>query len=63
VNFEIVSLLSAWQTIPTIPHALSLSLTPEGSSFTRATFGSTRTPGKKPRLKVTYAVPFRFARP
>jgi hypothetical protein len=63
VKFEIVSLLSAWQTIPTIPHALSLSLTPEGSSFTRATFGSTRTPGKKPRLKVTYAVPFRFARP
>jgi hypothetical protein len=63
VNFEIVSLLSAWQTIPTIPHALSLSLTPEGSSFTRATFGSTRTPGLKPRLKVTYAVPFRFARP
>src|SRR5580765_2340652 len=63
VNFEIVSLLSAWQTIPTIPHALFLSLTPEGSSFTRATFGSTRTPGKKPRLKVTYAVPFRFARP
>ena len=63
VSFEIVSLLSAWQTIPTIPHALSLSLTPEGSSFTRATFGSTRTPGKKPRLKVTYAVPFRFARP
>ena len=63
VNFEIVSLLSAWQTIPTIPHALSLSLTPEGSSFTRATFGSTRTSGMKPRLKVTYAVPFRFARP
>ena len=63
VNFEVVSLLSAWQTIPTIPHALSLSLTPEGSSFTRATFGSTRTPGRKPRLKVTYAVPFRFARP
>jgi len=63
VKFEIVSLLSAWQTIPTIPHALSLSLTPEGSSFTRATFGSTRTPGMKPRLKVTYAVPFRFARP
>jgi len=63
VNFEIVSLLSAWQTIPTIPHALSLSLTPEGSSFTRATFGSTRSPGMKPRLKVTYAVPFRFARP
>jgi hypothetical protein len=63
VSFEIVSLLSAWQTIPTIPHALSLSLTPEGSSFTRATFGSTRTPGMTPRLKVTYAVPFRFARP
>ncbi len=63
VEFEIVGLLSAWQTIPDIPHGIALSLTPEGSSFTRATFGSSRTPGMAPRLKVTYAVPFRFARP
>jgi hypothetical protein len=63
VEFEVVGLLSAWQTIPDIPHGIALSLTPEGSSFTRATFGSTRTPGMAPRLKVTYAVPFRFARP
>jgi hypothetical protein len=63
VRMEVVSLLSAWQSIDSIPHALFISLTPEASSFTRATFGSTRTPGKVPRLKLTYAVPFRFTRP
>ena len=63
VKMEVVNLLNAWQALDSIPHAFFISLTPEASSFTRATFGSTRTPGMVPRLLVTYAVPFRFTRP
>jgi hypothetical protein len=63
VSMEVVSLLPAWQSVAGIPFGINLGLVPEASSFTRATFGSTRTPGKTARLKLTYAVPFRFARP
>lgn len=62
LRLELVSLLSAWQTLD-IPHGLMFAVIPEISNFTRATLGSTRTPGLGPRLKLTYAVPFRFTRP
>ena len=40
-----------------------LQLLPEGSSFSRATFGSSRSPGLVPRLRVTYARRFPFEAP
>ena len=63
VVFEVLSLVRSWQTTPSIPTALSLSLAPEASNFIRAAFSSTRTAGREPRLLLTYAPSFPFERP
>jgi len=63
VRLEVRRALTSWQGDDPRPPAFMLQLFPEGSSFTRATFGSTRTPGFAPRLRVTYAAPFPFEDP
>lgn len=63
VALEVRSQLNAWQGSKPVPPALTLQLAPEVSSFSRFTFGSTRTPGKVPRLIVTYALKFPFGQP
>jgi hypothetical protein len=63
VRLEVRRAVSLWQGSAGLPPAFMLQLFPEGSSFTRATFGSSRTVGFSPRLRVTYALPFPFERP
>lgn len=63
LRLEVVNLMRAWQGTTPVPTAILLSMNPEASSFVRATFGSTRTPGHQPRLRLTYALPYHFTRP
>lgn len=65
VSVEVVRLVRIWQSASgqTFPPALVLRLIPEAQSFTRVAFGSSRTPGMVPALRVTYALNFPFANP
>jgi hypothetical protein len=63
VRFEVLRAATQWQGSNPTPSAFMMQLSPEGSSFTRATFGSTRTPGLVARLRVTYANKFPFEAP
>jgi hypothetical protein len=63
VRLDVTSIVQLWQTT-TRPEAVFLSLQPEGGSFSRPAFGSTRsgTVGA-PRLRLTYLRPFPFENP
>lgn len=63
VRLEVRRALSSWQGSNPTPPAFILQLFPEASSFTRATFGSTRTAGFEPRLRITFAGTFPFDEP
>jgi hypothetical protein len=63
VHIEVRRALTLWQGTAPLPNAFMLQLFPEGISFTRATFGSSRTPGFVPRIRVTYALKFPFENP
>ena len=57
---EVTPIVRLWATDPAPPAALFLALDPEASSFTVAQFGSSRTPGARPTLRITYALPYPF---
>jgi hypothetical protein len=63
LELEIRSQLNSWQGSKPVPPAITLQLFPEVSSFSRFTFGSSRTPGKVPRIVVTYSLRFPFGQP
>lgn len=63
VRLEVRRAVTLWQGADGLPPAFMLQLFPEGSSFTRATFGSSRSVGFTPRLRVTYALTFPFEKP
>ncbi len=63
VRFEVRNALTAWQGGSPRPSTFILQLSPEVSTFTRPIFGSSRTPGAVPRLRVTYARTFPFEEP
>ena len=64
LRIDVIAEVQAWQrnTLPD-PPVLLASLTPEGASFTVPTFLSTRSGAGRPRLHVTYQIPFDFERP
>jgi hypothetical protein len=64
VRLDVTSIVRLWQAASERPEAVFLSLLPEGASFTRPVFGSTRsgTVGA-PRLRITYLKPFPFESP
>jgi hypothetical protein len=64
VTLEVLALVKAWQ-LPTSPpaQAFFLSLQPEGSSFTRPVFASTRSLSGAPHLRITYVAPLDFQEP
>jgi hypothetical protein len=64
VRLDVTSIVQTWQAASERPEAMFLSLLPEGASFTRPVFGSTRsgTVGG-PRLRITYLKPFPFENP
>ncbi len=63
LRLEVRRAVSLWQGTSPLPPAFMLQLFPETSSFIRATFGSSRSPGFTPRLRVTYALTFPFEKP
>ncbi|MGH7658609.1 MAG: hypothetical protein ACREL6_10285, partial [Gemmatimonadales bacterium] len=64
VMVEILSLVQLWQGTDSLPQAVMVSLSPEASSFTRAVFQSTRSPGAgAPRLRLSYFKDFPFQKP
>ena len=63
VRLEVRRAVTLWQGASGLPPAFMLQLFPEASSFTRATFGSSRSVGYMPRLRVTYALTFPFEKP
>ncbi|HXI22094.1 MAG TPA: hypothetical protein VNH46_13460, partial [Gemmatimonadales bacterium] len=63
LSIEVRRSLTLWQGSAPLPPAFMLQLFPEVSSFTRPTFGSSRTPGLMPRLRITYARKFPFQEP
>jgi hypothetical protein len=64
VRVDVTPIVQTWQATSERPEAMFLSLLPEGASFTRPVFGSTRsgTVGG-PRLRITYLKPFPFENP
>jgi hypothetical protein len=65
VRLDVTNLVRLWQsTAAERPEAIFVSLLPEASTFMRAQFGSTRSPGVgAPRLRVTYMLAFPFENP
>ncbi|MGH7703450.1 MAG: hypothetical protein ACREMO_10175 [Gemmatimonadales bacterium] len=63
LRVEVVGVVRSWQGTDPFPAAIALLLNPEGSSFSRAVFGSTRSAAAQPRLRITYTLPFSFERP
>ena len=64
VSIEAVRLIELWLGSNT-PSALVLALTPEGASFTKPVFYSTRAadPALRPRLRLSYLLSFPFETP
>jgi hypothetical protein len=64
VRIDVTSIVQLWQTSSDLPQTVSIKLLPEGASFTRAVFGSTRsaTVGA-PRLRISYMLSFPFENP
>ncbi len=63
LRIEMVHLAQTWEGATPLPSGLFLTLTPEGSSFTRAEYFSSRSPSGRPRLRLTYALRYPFERP
>jgi hypothetical protein len=65
VRIEVTRLVQLWQSASERPQAFFLQLLPEGGSFTRAVFFSTRShvpdsTDVSPRLRITYQRAFPF---
>lgn len=63
VQVDILGVVRGWQGDDNAPTSLFLVLSPEGASFTRALFNSTRQPAGRPQLRINYVLPFGFERP
>ena len=65
VSLEAVRLVELWLGATTRPSALVLSLTPEAASFSRPVFYSTLAADStlRPRLRISYLLPFPFETP
>ncbi|MDH5283106.1 MAG: hypothetical protein OEW80_04395 [Gemmatimonadota bacterium] len=60
VHVEVQRMMRLWQGTQPLPSTFWVQLIPETSSFARPEFGSTRTPGFTPRLRLTFARDFPF---
>lgn len=66
LRVDVISTVKRWQfdQIPSPPMLVAI-VSPEGASFTEPRFYSTRSPvaARRPRLRITYQLPFDFERP
>jgi hypothetical protein len=67
VKIEMTRIVQLWQSSRLRPQSIFLRLIPEGASFTRAVFFSTRSPSAgvlvAPRLRITFQRAFPFENP
>ena len=64
LSIDVRAIVSTWfNPGPTPPTALFMAILPEGSSFTRPEFLSTRAASGGPRIRITYALPSRPGHP
>jgi hypothetical protein len=63
-TIEVIDIVRTWQLLTNPPaSAFFVSLQPEGSSFTRPVFASSRSPVGVPVLRITYVTPLDFQEP
>jgi hypothetical protein len=63
-TIEVIDIVKTWQAATNPPaEAFFVSLQPEGSSFTRPVFSSSRSPTGAPQLRITYVTPLDFQEP
>lgn len=62
VAIDLLAIVLNWRGASTLPQALLVSMSPEGSSFHQPVFGTTRK-GEAPRLRITYLVPAAVEKP
>lgn len=62
-SLDVLRLVSLWGLPDPPAQTLYLSMLPEGGSFHRPVFHSTRSGGTPPRLRITYLLPPRVERP
>lgn len=60
VFVEVTPVARLWNSATRPPTAFFLAMSPEAASFSFAQFGSSRTPGARPTLRVTYSTPYPF---
>lgn len=60
LTLDVTTVARLWDSAAGIPPALILAVNPEAASFGLARFGSSRTPGLVPALRITYARPYPF---
>ena len=60
VGFDVTAVARLWGGTSAAPSVLTLALSPEASTFGFARFGSSRSAGAKPALRITYALPYPF---
>ena len=62
VKVEVVRLVQLWQGAEPFPSVFFVLLAPEGGSFLRPVFGSSQS-AFRPRLRISYTLPFEFEAP
>ena len=60
LTLDVTTIARLWDSAAGIPPALILAMSPEAATFGLARFGSSRTPGFVPALRITYARPYPF---
>jgi len=56
-SVDIRNIVATWFVAGAPPSTLMIGITPEGGSFARPEFFSTRSPSGRPRIRITYALP------
>ncbi len=62
-SIDIRSIVETWFAASPLPSSLVVGINPEGGSFARPEFFSTRSPTGRPRIRISYALPSRPGHP
>jgi hypothetical protein len=62
-SIDVRSIVASWFAVSPAPTAFFIGISPEGGTFSRPEFYSTRSAGPGPRLRITYALPSRPGHP
>jgi hypothetical protein len=60
IMMDVTNVARLWNEAAGIPPSLIVAMLPEASTFGLVRFGSSRTPGRRPAIRITYASPYPF---